>query len=53
MTLLRIFLSRQRVRRGVRLLRAGRAIIDAEERRWGLADANWCWRVPNTRASRL
>ncbi len=48
---IQIILSRWRVRRASALLRKsrelhvrGRRIIEAEERRWGLAP---CWRVPN------
>lgn len=45
---LRILLSRRRVKRAKRLIRLGRQMLDAEERRWGLAAPSWCWRVPNT-----
>lgn len=36
MTALRILLSRWRVHRASRLLAKGKAILDAEELRWGL-----------------
>lgn len=49
MIAMRILLSRWRVMRAKRLIRRGRAILDREERRWGLVPL---WRVPNVTALR-
>lgn len=52
MRALAIWLSRRRVRKGSALMRAGRRLIETEERRWGLAPPSWRWRVPDVRQRR-